>query len=169
MNWCFIGYGLGGKLTSGGIVELQGIIKGKYPQMNVQTFRGERAEAMAQMILEQVRPGDKLILGGYSWSADNVPAIAKNCGHQVGFLFALQPSIWYPSEPITPNVKEALCVYNPWWFETGGLGFRELTLAPGNTTTKLTIQKTHDSHPYVQYDPIYRKMIFDGIDRTIGA
>lgn len=166
MILCMIGMGLGGEFTSQGIIELQKLIKQKYPQMNVQRYRGERLSGVIDVLTRQPE-GTRFIIGGYSWGADNVSIIAARLGRPIEFAFALQPSVYYPTTPLGPNVKEALCVYNPWWFETAGLGFQKLALAQGNNTTKLSLVQTHDSHPYVQYDPIYRKMIFEGIDRAL--
>lgn len=168
MNTCIIGLGLGGRVTSGGIVGLQGIIKQAYPTLNVLVYNGARLSPVIQMLKEQVRAVDKLIVGGYSWGADNTSIIANALPRTIDYLFALQPSVYYPTKPLGPNVKEALCVYNPWWFETFGLGFERLRLAEGNHTTIFNLVQTSDSHPSVQYDPKYRTMILAGIGRALA-
>lgn len=167
MNTCIIGLGLGDILTSGGMVELQGIIKKAYPHLNVLRYNGARLRPVIQMLKEQVSAVDKLIVGGYSWGADNTSIIADALPRTIDFLFALQPSVYYPTTPLRSNVKEALCVYNPWWFATFGLGFEQLRLAEGNHTTTLNLVQTSDSHPSVQYDQIYRAMILAGIGRAL--
>lgn len=168
MNTCIIGLGLGGTYTSGGMVELQGIIKQTFPSLNVLRYSGERLSGVIQMLREQVPASDRLIVGGYSWGADNTSIIAAKVGRTVDYLFALQPSVYYPTTPLGTNVREALCVYNPWWFETFGLGFERLKLAEGNQSTHLKLIKTSDSHPSVQYDQTYRAMILAGIKQALA-
>ena len=62
------------------------------------------------------------------------------------------PDSWCPLEqplhvPVTPNVGEAHCIYNPAVLETGGLGAYKWELAPGNHTTRLLITEHHAPHP----------------------
>lgn len=163
---CLMGLGLGGKLTSGGFIETQGVITKQFPQIKVLRYDGERLSNVIQMIKDQYVGWD-LIIGGYSWGSDNTSIIAAAVPNKVKFIFALQPSVYYPTTPLKTNVREALCVYNPYWFETMGLGFQKLALADGNTVTKLNLVQTSDSHPSVQYDLKYRQMILDGISRNL--
>jgi hypothetical protein len=148
------------------MVELQKAIKLKYPQVTVLTYNGGRLSGIIEMLRTEYQGWD-LIVGGYSWGADNTSIIAAKAGRPIKYLFALQPSVYYPTSPLWSNVKEALCVYNPYWFETGGLGFRELTLAPGNATTKLVLDAESDSHPYIQYDLNVRAKVMAGIGRAL--
>lgn len=163
-----IGLGLGDKYTSGGMIELQQAIKQKYPNVTVLTYNGARLSGIISMLQTEYKGWD-LIVGGYSWGADNTSIIAAKAGRAIKYLFALQPSVYYPTSPLWANVKEAYCCYNPYWFETGGLGFRELTLAPGNTTTKLVIDPEADSHPQVQYDLNVRAKVMAGIGRALAT
>jgi len=163
-----MGLPLGGRSTAAGFLGLQAKIKQQFgDKVTILVYVGERVENIIQMLHEQY-PGWDLIVGGYSWGADNTSIIAAKSGRAIKFLFALQPSVYYPTTPLGPNVKEALCVYNPWWFETMGLGFQRLTLAPGNTTTQLTMDAEHDSHPYVQSDPQVWAKVLAGIGRAVA-
>jgi hypothetical protein len=65
-------------------------------------------------------------------------------------------------------VGEALCVYNPDWITTFGLGFQQLKLAPGNKQTKFALVATHDTHPDVQFDTKYHDMILASIGSILG-
>lgn len=76
--------------------------------------------------------------------------------------------MYYPTVPIEDNVSEALCIYNPDWIQTFGLGFQQLKLAPGNKKTKFALVATQDTHPAVQFDTKYHDMILASIGNVLG-
>lgn len=161
------GLGLGNSLTSGGFLDTVAAIRSKYPQVECHTYNnGYMNSAITK--LRSLPMSTRIILLGYSWGADNTSIIASRLG-RVDMIYALQPSVYYPTTPIGPNVLEATCVYNPNWFETFGLGFERFKLASGNTKTKFNLITTSDSHPSVQYDLKYRQQILDGVGRVVNS
>lgn len=159
-----IGYGLGGRMTSGGIDRLVQTIAETYPLVDVDAHSSGEMESIIGE-LNHLQPTDKIVVGGYSWGADNAPIICSRVPRPIEYCFQLQPSFYYPSTPITSNVKKALCVYNPWFWETGGLGFKRGYKAEGNTVTDMQVIMAHDAHPAVDDNPVYHAMIV----RAIGA
>lgn len=167
--YCRIGYGLGGQATSPGIDQLRDKIKAKYPDIDVPPpFSGNDEGQVVKDIMAQPKEVP-IIIGGYSWDADNTSLIARAVfPRTIAYLFAIQPSVYYPTVPIEDNVGEALCVYNPEWISTFGLGFQQLKLAPGNKKTKFALVATQDTHPAVQFDTKYHDMILASIGRVLG-
>lgn len=103
-------------------------------------------------------------IAGASLGAGASPIFAGYLkGQTVDFVGGFQPSDWDPvmhevSIPdgndlitravnIPANVTAALCFRNPVVAATGGLGHATYVLAPGNTTTKLTVTDRMDAHP----------------------
>lgn len=161
------GLPLGNEFTAGGFLETINSIRQKYPQVGCETYRNGEMNATITRI-RSMPMSAKIILLGYSWGADNTSIIASKISRPVEFLYALQPSVYYPTTPLASNVKEAVCVYNPTWIDTMGLGFERLKLAEGNMTTKFSLVATTDSHGSVQYDLKYRQQILDGVGRVVN-
>ncbi len=161
------GLPLGNSLTAGGFLDTVAAIRSKYPQVTCRTYNNGYMNSTLTT-LKLLPMGTKIILIGYSWGADNCSIIASRIGRTVDMIYALQPSVYYPTTPIGSNVLEATCVYNPNWFETFGLGFERFKLASGNTKTKFSLVTTSDSHPGVQYDLKYRQQILDGVGRVVN-
>lgn len=158
-----VGEGLGGALTNQGLLPFVEVIKKSYPGVDVDTFEDD-VEGIAEE-LTSFPASDKIIIGGYSRGADYTPTIAAKVPRQVDYIFMFQPSIWYPSGPVTSNVLKGYCVYNPFWFETFGLGFRRPYKAEGNTVTQMEVVMAQDSHGAVQYNPTYQSRVL----RDIGS
>lgn len=170
---CLLGLPLGGRTLGTGIIDYQATIKRTFDgRITVLIFSGDRYENIAQMIRENYSPAAwNIVLGGYSEGASDVGNIAANIENRVTFLFALQPSLYYAArnEPLGKNVTEAYCCYNPWWFETMGLGADRLKLAVGNAATKLVTDQKHDSHGGVQFDADCKSKVIAGIGRALAA
>jgi hypothetical protein len=171
VGYCRIGNGLGGNATSPGMAALQQQVIAKFPKVICPApFDGEDEAQVVQDFMAQ--PANMpLILIGYSWDADNTSLIAAAIygRRRIAFLFAYQPSVYYPTVPIGDNVDVARCVYNPNWIATFGLGYEQLALAPGNGITDFQLIPTTDSHPAVQFDTAYHELCLDGIGKAVGA
>jgi hypothetical protein len=110
--------------------------------------------------------------------------------HTIDFLFGFQPSQYGEKISVTKNVKEALCIYNPNWFITSGLGNYEWTLAadnPGEVVlsadngktyqvvqagdrtkgTFMRVIQNYDAHPG-DNDPTMQAIIIEAISRIAG-
>lgn len=166
-DYCMMGEGLGDELTSGGFLALANTITQHFPRLNVRTFGGDM-DAVVDL-LTSLPTGDRVIIGGYSRGADYAPTIAKRIVRPVVYLFQFQPSIYYFSDPVTSNVKKAFCVYNPWWVETFGLGFRRSYKEEGNEVTDMEVVMAHDSHGGVQYNPAYQSRVIRDIGEALGG
>lgn len=89
----------------------------------------------------------KVIVIGDSCGGSVGPFDAATVSRQVEII-AVQPSIFCPTfgytDPIPNNVAFAEETYNPYFVETGGLGYRLFTAGP---STKLTVVQRPDLHP----------------------
>lgn len=171
VGYCRIGNGLGGAATSPGMALLQQQAAAKFPRLICPApFDGGDEEQVVKDIA--ARPDNMpIILIGYSWDADNTSEIAAALRglRRVAFLFAYQPSVYYPTVPIGDNVDVARCVYNPTWLATMGLGYEQLAVTPGNKITDFQLIATADNHPAVQFDTLYHEMCLAGIAKAVGA
>lgn len=149
----FISYGQGGKpvdaaLDGGtsGIDRLSARIKA----LGVETpgpFGWEQFQTIADTI-KKLPKTVQVIIGGTSLGANMAPWIAaKVYPRTVDYIFGIQPSNYGGHYDIPKNVVKALCVYNPLWFMTGGLGALSWPRAADNHTTVLTTRTKYVTHP----------------------
>ena len=111
-----------------------------------------------------------VIIGGDSLGGNDGPLIAaalKTANRKVDYLFGFQPSVWGEHTVVTSNVVKAVCIYNPVWLETFGLGDYPWPLDEGNTTTELKLIEAEDAHPG-DNDVAMQNIIFSDIKALIG-
>lgn len=90
----------------------------------------------------------KVVIGGASLGANMAPWIAATVHPRpVDLVFGIQPSLYGTRNPVSKNVKRALCIYNPSALITGGLGAYRWELAPGNKATALVVKESNAVHP----------------------
>jgi lysozyme family protein len=89
----------------------------------------------------------KVIVGGDSLGANSAPHIAALTKNNIDLLFGFQPSNWGEKVLVPANVAVAVCIYNPVWFETLGMGNYPWALAEGNHRTKLIVYPIEAPHP----------------------
>lgn len=169
--YAFISYGLGGAALdpSGGEAQLVA----KINALGVDTMASPYLYTDVQTITTTILncPKDaKIIVGGDSFGANVAPWIAQNLQTErdVDYLFGFQPSQWGAKYDIPDNVIEALCIWNPTWVKTLGLGNYQWQLTAGNSTTNLRYIETSDSHPG-DNDSAMQDIIVADIKRIIGA
>ena len=103
-----------------------------------------------------------VILLGTSLGACNLGWMALAIWRRpVEYAAGIQPSIWGQRNDIPENVKECLCIYNPYNPITFGLGARKLVATAGNTTTKMRYMNTWRPHPGDGYPEIHDQIIAD--------
>jgi hypothetical protein len=112
----------------------------------------------------------KIIIGGDSLGANNTPYVAQALvGHRnIDYIFGFQPSLYGLQVPISANVIEARCIYNPNPLETAGLGAYRWVCADGNKTTRLRVVTNSDAHPGDD-DVAMQNLVLGDIQRIISA
>ena len=169
--FAWISYGLGGQVLdpAGGEVLLTQKIKALGVNVGSSPYLYSDVQTICDEILTTPE-GSVIIVGGDSLGANNAPYIATAIRAQRGvdYLFGFQPSVWGYHSEIPPSVVTALCIYNPNWVETFGLGDYPWPLMAGNTRTKGArgrpdIYMTNsDPHPG-DNDPIMHDVIISDI------
>jgi hypothetical protein len=166
-------YGLGGLVTSPGMLTLAGKIKalgknflvlGPYDQDDWQ----QAADDL------NARPSSDLIGAvGYSLGANNVVEIAAELGRRIDYIAGIQPSFWglgvdwSGTISLPPNVGAALNIYNPNFAATFGLGFARYA-APAGFAGSLQLVTNSDLHPDVDNDAGVYGLILAGLQRLAG-
>lgn len=84
---------------------------------------------------------------GDSLGACNAPFFAAQYGKKVDYIAGFQPSIYGQHYPVPANVGTAHCIYDPYFVDTGGLGYAVWQLAPGNRSTRLIVTEHRGAHP----------------------
>lgn len=148
--YAFVSYGLGGRELdpAGGEVLLCQKIKALGINIGSSPYLYSDTQLIASQILATPE-GSVIILGGDSLGANNAPYIATSIRSKRGidYLFGFQPSVWGYHSTVPKSVVEALCIYNPNWIETVGLGDYPWPAESGNTRTKIRYIQTSDPHP----------------------
>jgi len=151
--------GLGGRLTSPGIVSLQEELA-VIPSTIVPAPIAQHKWRYAVQLIEQQEPGTKIVVIGYSLGANNATYITKNVRH-VDELIAIQASVWGRSVAIDENVDKAIEIYNPKFWRTAGLGAKRLV------GVHFSYIANNDSHPYADNDPQVHQFVFNEV-KTIA-
>ncbi len=141
-------YGLGGSMFDPASGEIQ-LVK-RLKEIGVKTADSPYQYSDVQKIVDAInndRKDDMVIVGGDSLGACNTPYVAQYCHRNINYIFGFQPSLYGAHVPVSANVKEAHCIYNPNFIETVGLGAYKWELAPGNKRTHLMITEHHAPHP----------------------
>ena len=154
--FAFVSYGMGGAALdpAGGEVALVAKIKALGVDVGASPYLYTDTQTIADAILA-TPAGSVIILGGDSLGANNAPFIATSIRTKRGidYLFGFQPSLWGLHSTVPKSVVECLCIYNPNWLETFGLGDYPWPLEAGNTRTKPAGGRdsiyipNRDSHP----------------------
>jgi hypothetical protein len=166
-------YGLGGLATSPGMLTLADKIKalgkgflvlGPYDQDDWQ----QAADDLGK------RPKGELIGAvGYSLGANNVIEIATAVGRKIDFIAGIQPSYWglgvdwSGGIALPSNVSKALCIYNPYFAATFGLGYAHYAATAGFPGT-LKVVVTADLHPDVDNDAGVHGLILRDLQNIAG-
>jgi hypothetical protein len=166
-------YGLGGLATSPGMLTLSGEIKKLGANFVVLGPYDQSAWQEASDDLDKRPPGDLIGAVGYSLGANNVVEIAIELGRKVDFIAGIQPSFWGHGVDwsgvitVPPNVRSALCIYNPSFAATFGLGYARYA-APQDFAGHLQLLTTDDLHPDVDNDAGVHGLILRGLRNLEG-
>jgi lysozyme family protein len=142
----WISFGMGGSVfdPAGGEKQLVERCKG----IGIDTRNSPYQWSDINAIVADIDKSDtKIIVGGDSLGANEAPRIAASTKHNIDLLFGFQPSEWGEHIQVPANVAEAVCIYNPTWIQTIGLGHYPWSLAPGNKRTKLSLIPIEAPHP----------------------
>jgi Cache 3/Cache 2 fusion domain len=157
--------GLGGRITSHGIVSLQEELSA-IPDTTVPLPLAQHSWRDAVKLIHQQKPETKIVVIGYSLGANNSTYVAKNVNH-VDELIAIQASVWGRATAVGENVDKAIEIYNPKFWRTAGLGAKRLV------GIHFSYVANTDSHFYADDNPEVRKFIFNEVkklaDPTIPA
>lgn len=151
--------GLGGRLTSPGIVSLHEELA-VIPNTIVPTPFAQHKWRYAVQLIEEQEPATKIVVIGYSLGANNSTYIAKSVKH-VDELIAIQASLWGQSAAIGENVNKAIEIYNPKFWRTAGLGAKRLV------GLHFSYMTNNDSHTYADNDPRVHQFVFNEV-KTIA-
>jgi hypothetical protein len=149
--------GLGGRITSHGIVSLQQELS-VIPDTRVPLPLAQHSWRDAIEIIQQQKPETKIVVVGYSLGANNSTYVAKNVSH-VDELIAIQASVWGRATAVRENVDKAIEIYNPKFWRTAGLGAKRLVGIHFSYVTN------SDSHFYADDDPEVHKFIFNEVKK----
>jgi hypothetical protein len=147
--------GLGGRITSAGIVSLQKELSA-IPNTIVPAPIPQSKWRSVVKLIEEQEPGTTIVVIGYSLGANNSTYVAKKVKH-VDELIAIQPSLWGPSVAIGENTDKAIEIYNPRFWRTAGLGAKRLVGVHFSYITN------NDTHLYAHNDPQVHKFIFNEV------
>jgi hypothetical protein len=163
-------YGLGGLVTSPGMLKLAQKIKALGNSFTVLGPYDQSQWEQAAHDLGQ-RPKSELIGAvGYSLGANNVVEIAAELGRKIDYVAGIQPSYWGLGVDwsgiitLPPNVGCALNVCNPSFAATFGLGYARYA-APAGFAGRLELRTTDDLHPAVDNDAGVHGLILADLKR----
>jgi hypothetical protein len=147
--------GLGGRISSPGIVSLQEELS-VIPNTRVALPLAQHNWRDAAKLIKQQRPETKIVLIGYSLGANNSTYVAKNVKH-VDELIAIQASVWGRATALEGNVDKAIEIYNPRFWRTAGLGAKRLV------GIHFSYMANGDSHFYADDDPEVHNFVFNEV------
>jgi hypothetical protein len=166
-------YGLGGLVTSPGMLTLAGKIKALGKNYLVLGPYDQDDWQQAADDLNARPAGDLIGAVGYSLGANNVVEIATELGRRIDYIAGIQPSFWglgvdwFGTISLPPNVGAALNIYNPNFAATFGLGFARYA-APAGFAGSLQLVTNSDLHPDVDNDAGVHGLILAGLRRLAG-
>lgn len=139
-------YGLGGSLfdPATGEAYLVQRLKAIGVQCGPSPFQESDTEGVVDWLKDKI--GTKVIIGD-SLGANNAPFFVSQLKEPVDYIAGFQPSEYGQHFPIPSSVGRAHCIYDPYWIDTGGLGYYEWELGPDNHTTKLVVTQHRGAHP----------------------
>jgi hypothetical protein len=166
-------FGLGGLATSPGMLTLAGKIKKLGSNFVVLGPYDPSAWQQAADDLNKRPRSDLIGAVGYSLGANNIVQISAEIGHNIDYVGGVQPSYWGLGADwsgvitLPPNVGSALCIYNPYFAATFGLGYVRYA-APAGFAGKLQLLTTDDLHPDVDNDAGVHGLILRGLQSIAG-
>jgi hypothetical protein len=166
-------YGLGGLATSPGMLTLANKIKQLGKNFVVLGPYDQHAWHQAADDLGKRPASDRIAAVGYSLGANNVVEIAAELGRKIDYIAGIQPSYWglggdwSGAITLPPNVGTALCIYNPNFAATLGLGYARYA-APAGFAGRLQLRATADLHPDVDNDAGVHGLILRGLQTVAG-
>lgn len=148
----FISYGQGGKSVDVALGLGSGIdlLHRRVVALGVESARPRSWHEFEKIAgeIQELPPDAKVVIGGTSLGANMAPWIAATVyPRPIELIFGVQPSLYGTRNPISKNVRRALCIYNPNWFLTLGLGGYQWERAPNNHQTVLVTRTSYASHP----------------------
>src|SRR5690349_1176823 len=149
--------GLGGRITSPGIVSLQEELS-LIPDTRVPSAFAQHNWRDAVKLIKQQKPESKIVVIGYSLGANNSTYVAQNVKH-VDELIAIQASVWGQTSAVGENVDKAIEIYNPKFWRTAGLGAKRLV------GIHFSYVANSDSHFYADNDPEVHKFVFNEVKK----
>jgi hypothetical protein len=149
--------GLGGRVTSSGIVSLQEELSA-IPNTIVALPLAQHSWRDAVKLIKQQKPETKIVVIGYSLGANNSTYVAQNVKH-VDELIAIQASVWGRATPVGENVDKAIEIYNPKFWRTAGLGAKRLV------GIHFSYVANSDSHFYADDDPEVHNFVFNEVKK----
>jgi pimeloyl-ACP methyl ester carboxylesterase len=149
--------GLGGRISSPGIVSLQGELSA-IPNTMVALPLAQHNWRDAVKLIKQQKPETKIVVIGYSLGANNATYVAQNVKH-VDELIAIQASVWGRATALGENVDKAVEIYNPKFWRTAGLGAKRLR------GIHFSYIANSDSHFYADEDPEVRNFVFNEVKK----
>jgi pimeloyl-ACP methyl ester carboxylesterase len=149
--------GLGGRVTSSGIVSLQEELSA-IPNTIVALPLAQHNWRDAVKLIKQQKPETKIVVIGYSLGANNSTYLAQNVKH-VDELIAIQASVWGRATSVGENVDKAIEIYNPKFWRTAGLGAKRLV------GIHFSYVANSDSHFYADDDPEVHKFVFNEVKK----
>jgi pimeloyl-ACP methyl ester carboxylesterase len=149
--------GLGGRISSPGIVSLQKELSALPNTIVALPFAQHNWEDAVKLIQQQ-KPETKIVVIGYSLGANNATYIAQNV-QRVDELIAIQASVWGLAAPLGENVGKAIEIYNPKFWRTAGLGAKRLVGIHFSYVTN------SDSHFYADNDPEVHNFVFNEVKK----
>jgi hypothetical protein len=170
--FAWISYGMGGAALDpdGGEVLLTQKIKALGIDVGSSPYLYSDVEKICTEI-DATPLGSVIIVGGDSLGANNAPYIAQTIRFRRGvdYLFGFQPSVWGYHSSVPRSVVQALCIYNPTWLSTLGLGDYPWPLDEDNARTAIRYIKTSDPHPGDNDGPMQDIIVSDIKNVIIGA
>ena len=149
--------GLGGRISSRGIVSLQEELS-VIPNTIVALPLAQHNWRDGVKLIKQQKPETKIIVIGYSLGANNATYVAKNVKH-VDELIAIQASMWGQATSLGENVDKAIEIYNPKFWRTAGLGAKRLV------GIHFSYIANSDSHFYADDDPEVHNFVFNEVKK----
>jgi hypothetical protein len=149
--------GLGGRISSPGIVSLQKELS-VIPNTRVALPLAQHNWREAVKLIRQQKPETKIVVIGYSLGANNSTYAAKNVKH-VDELIAIQASVWGRATAVGENVDKAIEIYNPKFWRTAGLGAKRLV------GIHFSYIANSDSHFYADNDPEVHNFVFNEVKK----
>lgn len=145
----FISYGMGGAAVETWDSGLRQLVQ-RCRAIGLDTMQSPYHWSDVNTIVTEINRapiGIPIAVGGASLGDNEAPDVASRTKRLIKYLFGFQCSTYGVDVGVPANVEFADNIYNPSWWETFGLGYRQWHPAAGNRTTKLQNIPIHAAHP----------------------